>query len=104
MAYAVSARTPELGIRLALGAAPAQIIKLILVDGAVLIAIGLTFGLAAAFAATRILQSQLYEVQTSDPLIFAMTVMVLMIIALAACYLPARRAARVDPLIALRRE
>jgi predicted permease len=102
MAYAVSARTPELGVRLALGAAPAQIIKLVLADGAVLSAIGLAVGLTAAFAATRILQSQLYEVRTGDPLVFLVTALVLIVIALAACYLPARRAARVDPLIALR--
>jgi len=104
MAYSVSQRTRELGIRMALGAQSSQVIKLVLRQGMLLAVIGLAFGLFAAFGSTRLAGSLLYGVNPSDPLVFAWVTSVLACAALAACYLPARRAARVDPLQALRME
>jgi hypothetical protein len=102
--YGVSSRTRELGIRLALGAEPWGIVNRIMMDGAVLILIGLVVGVAAALATTRVLTSQLYQVRPTDPTTFATTALVLIVIAMLACYLPARRASRVDPTAALRTE
>ena len=104
MAYSVSQRTRELGIRMALGAQTSQVIKLVLRQGMFLAVIGLAFGLFAAFGSTRLAGSFLYGVNPSDPLVFAGVTSVLACAALAACYLPARRAARVDPVQALRME
>ena len=104
MAYSVSQRTRELGIRMALGAQTGQVIKLVLRQGMFLAVIGLAFGLFAAFGSTRLAGSLLYGVNPSDPLVFAGVTSVLACAALAACYLPARRAARVDPVQALRME
>jgi putative ABC transport system permease protein len=104
MAYSVSARTRELGIRLALGARDADVLRLVLREGATLIVAGLALGLPAAWAALRILQSQLYDMSTTDPATFAVVALVLAGVALAACWIPARRAMRIDPLVALRYE
>jgi putative ABC transport system permease protein len=102
MAYAVSARTREIGIRMALGAEPRDIFKLALGDGVALICVGLGAGLAGALAAPRVLTNQLYEVSATDPLTFAVIALLLTAVALLACWVPARRAAKVDPMIALR--
>ena len=104
MAYNVSARTHEIGIRIALGAQTRDVLRLVMRDGLALIAIGLATGLTAAWAATRVLGSQLYEVSASDPQTFLIVAVVLAVVGCLACYLPARRATRTDPISALRNE
>jgi predicted permease len=102
--YSVAQRTHEIGIRIALGAEQRDILKLIVVQGMVLIAIGAGIGLALALLATRVLKSLLFGVSATDPLTFTVVVVVLVAVALLACYLPARRAMKVDPIEALRYE
>ena len=102
MAYGVSGRTREIGIRLALGATPRDVLGLVLRDGLVLTLAGIALGLGGAFAATRVLGSQLYGVGTTDAATFAAVSVLLAAAALMASYLPAQRAARVDPMVALK--
>jgi putative ABC transport system permease protein len=104
MAYAVSQRTHEIGIRLALGAQQGDVMRLVLGYGVKLALAGVAVGIAAALALTRLLSSALYAVSPHDPLTFVAVALALMLVALAACYIPARRAMRVDPMIALRYE
>jgi predicted permease len=104
ISYSVAQRTREMGIRAAMGARRTDLLKLILGEGMRLVAIGLAIGLTAAFALTRFLQSMLYGISSSDPAVFAAVTALLGSIALAACFIPAMRASRVDPLIALREE
>lgn len=102
MAYSVSQRTRELGIRMALGAQTSQVIQLVLRQGMVLAVIGLGVGLFAAFGSTRLAGSLLYGVNPSDPVIFVGVTSLLALAALAACYFPARRALKINPVTALR--
>ncbi|HET6853740.1 MAG TPA: ABC transporter permease [Pyrinomonadaceae bacterium] len=102
--YSVAQRTHEIGIRIALGAEQRDILKLIVGPGMVLIAIGAGIGLGLAFLATRVLKSLLFGVSATDPLTFTVVVILLVAVALLACYVPARRATKVDPLEALRYE
>ncbi len=104
MGYIVSLRTNEIGIRMALGAQPRDIGQLIIRRGAALALLGVLAGAAGALALTKLLGSLLYEVKATDPVTFAGVALLLGIIALLACYVPARRAMRLDPLVALRHE
>ena len=104
MAYSVSQRTRELGIRMALGAQARQVLQLVLRQGMALAAIGLLVGLFAAFGSTRLVGTLLYGVNPSDPFIFFSVTALLAAAAFAACYFPARRALKIDPVIALRFE
>jgi predicted permease len=104
MAYIVGQRANEIGLRMALGARSADVLKLVLRHALILTAIGLAFGLVSSVAAARLLSSLLFEVQPTDPVTYAAVAVLLGLVAMAACYLPARRAARLDPLVALREE
>jgi putative ABC transport system permease protein len=102
--YSVSSRTRELGIRIALGAQAGDVLLLVLREGAILVLAGLAIGLLASWASLRVLQSQLYDISTTDPLTFAVVVLLLAGVALLACYVPARKTMKTDPLSALRCE
>jgi putative ABC transport system permease protein len=104
LSYAVSQSTREIGLRLSLGAQRADIFKLVVGRGMVLVAAGMGLGLAASAALMRYLQSLLFEVKPTDPVTLAGVCVLLALVALAACYLPARRATQVDPMVALRHE
>jgi len=104
MAYTVSLQTHEIGIRMALGAQQADILRMVLLKGLRLIAAGTVVGLLASYGATRLIASQIWGVSPTDPLTFAGVVLAIVVVGLAACVLPARRATQVDPLIALRYE
>jgi putative ABC transport system permease protein len=104
LAGAVTQRTHEIGIRMALGAAPRQIVRLVVGEGIAVTLVGVTVGLALALAGTRVLASILYRVDVRDPLTFAATIALVTLAAALASYLPARRATAVDPIVSLRRE
>jgi putative ABC transport system permease protein len=104
MAYSVAQRTREIGIRMALGAQARDVLRLVVRQGLYLVIIGMTLGVAGAFAVTRVMASLLYGVSPTDPVVFAFVACALCVIALFACYLPARRATKVNPVVALRSE
>ncbi len=102
LAYLVSQRTHEIGIRLAIGANRAQVLVMVLKQGMVLAAIGIGIGLVAAFGLTRLMRSLLYQVTASDPITYVIVPIALLVVTLIASYLPALRATRVSPTMALR--
>jgi predicted permease len=104
LSFHVARRTHELGVRMALGAPRRHVLGLMLTMGGRLVVVGCAIGIAASLASTRLLRSQLFGVQPADPLSYAAVTMLLAVVALIACYIPARRAAGVDPMVALRQE
>jgi ABC-type antimicrobial peptide transport system permease subunit len=104
ISYLVSQRTHEIGVRIALGAQRSDVLRLILGQGVRMALIGVAIGIAAALGLTRLMANQLFGVTTHDPLTFGGVAVLLTLVAVAACYIPARRAMRTDPIVALRYE
>lgn len=104
MAYTVAQRTQEIGVRMALGARPLHVLRLVFGQSIGMLVLGTVIGLAGAFALTRLMRTLLFEITATDPLTYVSVIGLLTVVALLACYIPARRAAKVDPLIALRYE
>ena len=104
ISYVAAQRTQEIGIRMALGAGSANVLGMVLSEAGRMALLGVGIGLVAAFALTRLMSSILFGVSTHDPLTYLGVAALLMLVALAACYIPARRATRVDPMVALRYE
>ncbi len=102
MAYSVTERTHEIGVRMALGAGSTDMLQMVMIDGAKVTSAGVVAGLAAAFALTRVMSSLLYKVSASDPITFAGISGLIVCVSLLASYIPARKASRVDPMVALR--
>jgi putative ABC transport system permease protein len=104
MSFAVAQRTHEIGLRMALGAGPSQVLRLVLREGMMLALIGLVVGLGGTYFVGRVMKSILYQVTVIDPAAVSAVTAVLLLSALLACYIPARRATQVDPMVALREE
>ena len=104
ISYSVAQRTHEIGVRVALGAKPVDVLRLVIRQGMGLTIVGLILGVAVGSAVTRVLSDMLYGVSTRDPLTFVGAPLLLLLVAFLACYIPARRATRIDPLAALRYE
>jgi putative ABC transport system permease protein len=104
VSYTVSQRTREIGLRLAIGAAPGNVLRMILGSGMKLALVGVAIGLAGALALTQLIATMLFDVERFDPVSYGLTAALLLAVAALACYVPARRAMRVDPIVALQQE
>ena len=104
ISYSVAQRTHEIGVRVALGAKPVDVLRLVIRQGMGLTLVGLILGVAVGGVVTRVLSDMLYGVSTRDPFVFVGAPLLLLLVAFLACYIPARRATRIDPLLALRYE
>jgi ABC-type antimicrobial peptide transport system permease subunit len=104
MSYATARRTQEIGIRIALGARTADVIRLVLREAMLLVSVGVVIGLGAAFAGARLVESILFRLSPNDPLTIALAALLMLIVAALACWIPTRRATKVDPMTALRSE
>jgi len=104
MSYVTTRRTQEIGVRLALGASQTEVMQLILKQGLRLVVVGVALGLVSAIIVTRAMKTMLFGLSSTDPVTYVVLTLLLTAVALLACYLPARRAMKVDPLIALRQE
>jgi putative ABC transport system permease protein len=104
LAYSVNQRTREIGVRMALGAQPGSVLRMVLAHGLRLVSAGMGVGLVAALALGRFITNLLYGVQAYDPLTYAGVALLLIFVALVACFIPARRAAKTDPMIAIRHD
>jgi putative ABC transport system permease protein len=104
MAYSVTRRTREIGVRMALGAERAVVLRMVLGQGLFITLVGVVVGMAGSLALTRTMKSMLFGITATDPITLAAVAILLTSVALAACYIPARRATRVDPMVALRYE
>jgi ABC-type antimicrobial peptide transport system permease subunit len=102
MTYAISRRTREIGLRMALGARVGDVLKMVVGQGMSMVVVGIAIGLSSAFILTRVISGLLFGVSATDPLTFGAITILLILVALLACLIPARRAARVNPMIALR--
>jgi ABC-type antimicrobial peptide transport system permease subunit len=104
LAFSVSARTNEIGIRMSLGADSGRVQRMVLMEGGVLLAVGLLLGVVGSLLATRLMQGLLFGVAPNDPVTIAGVAAVMLAVGIGACWLPALRAARIDPAIAIRRQ